>query len=198
MFTGIIRAVGQVIAAQKKSGGLFLTVAKPKDWEIRPGDSIATNGVCLTVRTVSRNSYTSELMPETLARTCFGRTIPKELNLEQSLRLSDRLGGHLVTGHIDALGQIQKILPAGLSEVYQISFPPEFAKLLAAKGSIAVDGVSLTVVQVGKNWFTVSLVDFTLKHTTLGQKKVRDFVNLEFDIIAKYIHRYARGGKSKV
>lgn len=196
MFTGIIKAIGRIVKTQRKAGSLFLTIQKPKGWKLKPGDSVAADGVCLTVKQVNQNNYTTELMPETLRKTYFGKTTPKELNLEQSLRLSDRLGGHLVLGHVDAVGTLEKIKNITSSKIFRISFPSKFRKLVALKGSIAVDGVSLTLIDVWKDRFTVSLVDYTLKHTTLGEKEVKDFVNLEFDIIAKYLNYYASGRKS--
>lgn len=196
MFTGIIKAMALIKKVESKNGSLFLTIVKPRAWKIKPGDSIATNGACLTVKKVNKNDYITELMSETLKRTCFDKVIPKKLNLEQPLRLSDRLGGHLVSGHVDTVGRIEKIQNVARSKIFQIIFPSKFRKLVASKASITIDGVSLTLVEVGKNWFTVSLVDYTLKYTTLGEKKVKDFVNLEFDIIAKYLNYYASGRKS--
>lgn len=187
MFTGIIKAKAAIKKTEGKDGSLFLTIATPKGWRIKSGDSIATDGVCLTVKKVNKNDYIAELMPETLKRSYFSKVIPKELNLEQPLRLSDRIDGHLVSGHIDAVGKIQTSKTVGRAKIYKISFPKKFRKLVAEKGSVAVDGISLTVVATSGNWFIVSLVDYTLNHTTLGQKQPGDLVNLEFDMIAKYL-----------
>ncbi len=187
MFTGIIRATAEVKKAEHKDGSLFLTITIPKGWRIKSGDSIAADGVCLTVKKVDKNDYITGLMPETLKRTYFGKVIPKELNLERSLRLLDRIDGHLVSGHVDAIGKIQTIKPVGHAKIYKISFPEKFGKLVTEKGSVAVDGISLTVVGASGNWFSVSLVDYTLSHTTLGRKQPGDMVNLEFDMIAKYL-----------
>ena len=189
MFTGIIQSIAKVEAAERSRGSLFLTIAKPRGWQIKAGDSIATDGACLTVVKVGKNNYVTQLMPETLQKTYFDKTTPKQVNLEQSLRLADRLDGHLVLGHVDAVGQITAIRRRGLSYVYTISYPVKMKKLVAAKGSIAVDGISLTVVDVVNSSFSVSLVDYTLTHTTLGRKRVGDPVNLEFDVIAKYLQR---------
>lgn len=189
MFSGIIKATAKVKRADKKSGSLFLRIEKPKGWQIKVGDSIATDGACLTVSKVNRTEYRTELMPETLSKTSFGKQIPSKVNLELSLRLSDVINGHLVLGHVDSIGRIEKIKRLGSAKIYTINFPSEFAKLVAKKGSIAIDGVSLTVVDVGKNWFSVSLVDYTIRHTTLGSKRTGDLVNLEFDVIAKYLDR---------
>lgn len=189
MFSGIISAVVKIKKIEEKPGSLFLTIQKPKGWRIKAGDSIATNGVCLTVKKVASDSYTTELMAETLSRTYFGKIKLNKVNLEKSLTLSTPLDGHLVTGHVDCLGKILKIKKVGQAQIFQISFPRQFDKYLADKGSVAVDGVSLTVVEVYQKYFTVSLVDYTLKNTILGEKKVGELVHLEFDILAKYINK---------
>ncbi len=189
MFTGIIKARAQVKKAENRDGSLFLTIATPKSWRIKPGDSVATDGVCLTVKKVGRGAYLTELMPETLSKTSFGERVPTKVNLEPSLKFSDLLGGHLVLGHVDAAGKIESIKVQGASKVYKVSFPKQFDKFVADKGNVAVDGVSLTIVKAKKNWFTVSLVDYTLKHTVLGIKQTGQIVNLEFDLIAKYLSR---------
>lgn len=187
MFTGIIKTIGKVEKAITKNGSLFLTIKRPRGWQVALGDSIATDGVCLTVTNVTRSNYTTELMPETLALTTFGVATPAVVNLEPALRLNDLVGGHLVSGHIDTVGTITKIQPVGNARVVTISFPAQFASLIVAKGSVTVDGISLTVVKTGKTFFTVSLIAYTLAHTTIGTKKVNDEVNIEFDIVAKYL-----------
>jgi len=194
MFSGIVSAISQIKKRQTKNDCLFLTISKPKNWKIKPGDSICSDGVCLTVKTVAKTTYTTELMPETLDKTYFNNANYNHVNLERSLKLNSLLDGHLVTGHVDALGKIKKITKRGDSKIYQISYPKKFNKYVAEKASVAVDGISLTVVDVGTNWFTISLVDYTLTHTTIGQKKVGDLIHLEFDIIAKYLEKllYAR------
>lgn len=189
MFTGIIKTVAKVKKAEKQNGSLFFIIQKPQGWKIKTGDSIATDGACLTAIKVNQKNYTVELMPETLHKTSFGKKIPTAVNLEPALKLKDKVDGHFVLGHVDAIGRIEKITKQGLSLVYQISFPKSFAKLAVDKGSIAVDGISLTVVKVLKNSFTVALMAYTLNQTTLGRKKVNEPVNLEFDIIAKYLSR---------
>lgn len=192
MFSGIISAVSKIKNSRVKDDSLFLTIEKPAGWRIMPGDSLNTNGVCLTVKEISKTDYTTELMTETLKKTTFGKEIPKFVNLEGSLRLSDLLDGHLVLGHVDTIGRIEEIISSSRSKVYKFSFSEKFSQLVAEKGSIAIDGISLTVVEVGRNWLTVSLVDYTIKHTTLGTKKKNDLVNLEFDILAKYLQRLLR------
>jgi len=188
MFTGIIKAVSPVKKAEKKGGSLLLTIAKPAGWRLRAGDSLATDGVCLTVAALRPNAYISELMPETLRLTSFGRRTPTAVNLERPLKLSDRVEGHFVLGHVDATGLIRGVKRQGRSYVYEISYPRRFNKLVVAKGSIAVDGISLTVVSAAPDRFRVALVSHTLSHTTLGQKPVGAPVNLEFDIIAKHLY----------
>ena len=198
MFSGIVAAVSPIKKSEHHARSLFLTIARPQTWKIQSGDSIATDGTCLTVRDVAPQTYTTELMPETLAKTTFGRHIPRRVNLERSLRLSDRLDGHFVLGHIDAVSVIKKITIHGRSRVLRLSFPRHSRHLVAPKGSITVDGVSLTIVDVDQKWFTVSLVDYTLRHTTLGAKKKGDIVNLEFDILAKYVSKKIRHRSGKI
>lgn len=192
MFTGIIKSITTIKDSKTENGSLFLTIQKPADWIIKEGDSIATNGVCLTVKTIAGDTYTTELMQETLNKTTYGSFVPEKVNIEQSLRMGDTLDGHLVFGHVDAVGEILDITPVGDSRIYKFSYPGECSKLLAPKGSIAVDGISLTVVDVGTDFFTVSLVDYTIQHTTLGEKKVGEKVNLEFDMLAKYVARMVK------
>lgn len=204
MFTGIIKAVAKIKGAKHKNRSLFLTIEKPKGWQIKAGDSISTDGACLTVKKNTGNQYLAELMPETLAKTTFGKVMPKKVNLERSMSLKDLLDGHLVMGHIDTVGKIVSVKKVGTSKVYKIEFPRKFSMLVVSKGAIAVDGISLTVVEAsplllrkGEGWFTVSLVQYTTKNTTLGDKKISDIVNLEFDILAKYLHG-SRVSKRKI
>lgn len=189
MFSGIVQAVAKVKGRQFKNNGLILTVEKPKNWRVKPGDSISVSGACLTVKDAGRTALVFELMPETLDKTYLGQTSCRDVNLEPALKFSDALSGHLVAGHVDALGKILKITSHGATRVFKISVPKKFARYLVEKGSVAVDGVSLTVVAVGDNWFTVSVVAYTLKNTILGAKKISDAVHLEFDILAKYLEK---------
>jgi riboflavin synthase len=195
MFTGIIKNTAKVLRAEKKNGSLFLTVEKPKingkDWKIKLGDSISTDGVCLTVASIGTSDYTCELMTETLKKSYFGSFVPKWVNLEQALKLGDRLDGHFVLGHVDTIGKISNVSKEKSGTVYTITFPKHFSKLVVPKGSITLDGISLTIVDTGKvgttNYFSVSLVDYSLEHTTIGDKKIDHLVNLEFDILGKYL-----------
>ena len=197
MFTGIIKKISKIKKAELKNGSLFLLIEKPRNWKIKKGDSLSVNGICLTVIKADKFNFIVELMPETLKRTAFNKAISQEVNLEQSARISDFLGGHLVSGHIDTTGRIEKITKQGRSKIYKISFPKIFQNLMIEKGSISADGVSLTVVKAGNTWFTVSLVEYTIKNTTLGKKQAKDLVNLEFDIIAKYLDKICRKTQKK-
>lgn len=195
MFTGIIQTVAPVIKSASKDGSLHLTVEKPKSWKFRLGDSIALDGVCLTVSALSSSRFEMVLMPETLKKTTFGHRIPKNVNLEMCLKVSDLLGGSLVLGHVDTLGKVLTITSKRGSCVYKIGFPKKFRYLAVEKGSIVVDGISLTVVDVGADWLTVALIPYTLENTTITSKKVGDKVNLEFDAIAKYISAAVRASR---
>lgn len=205
MFTGIIREVEKVKSVRQKGGSLFAEVSLPKDWHLVEGQSISINGICSTVRAIGKTSFEVEYMPETISKTTVSKwTAGLSVNLEQSLRLNDFVDGHLVQGHVDTTGEILKIEKKGDSKVFHIKIPKEFNKFIVSKGSVALDGVSLTVASVSKNTFThtpkdlvcgftVSLVSYTLEHTNFNEKKVGESVNIETDIIAKYI--YAKKGK---
>jgi riboflavin synthase len=194
MFTGIIKSTGKVLKAEKKGGSLYLTIQKPKGWKVGLGDSISTDGVCLTVAQIASGAYTCELMSETLKKSYFGSYTPKSVNLEQSMKLGDRLDGHFVLGHVDTVGKIKSISEMKSGTVYKITYPRTFSKFVVAKGSITVDGISLTVVDSSPKdrlrataLFSVSLVDYSLRNTTIREKSVGDPVNLEFDILGKYL-----------
>ena len=205
MFTGIIQSIAAVKKAEQRNSSLILTIATPRGWKLKSGDSIATDGACLTVTKIGRGWYQTELMAETLKRTTFGRQIPGKVNLERPLRPRDFIDGHIVQGHVDTIGTIVKFSifnfsrrerdpdsPSGqfsISSVCTIRFPKKFSKLIVEKGSITIDGTSLTVVDVGRDWFSVALIPFTLKETTIGLKKQGEIVNLEFDVVGKYVQR---------
>lgn len=197
MFTGIIRKVSSVTKAVEKNGSLFLEIRKPRDWKIKEGDSVAINGVCSTVRKVN-GMFQVEYMPETIKKTTVGNFQKGTIvNLERSLKMSDFLDGHLVQGHVDTRGRVKEIKPASQSVIMKIAIPFQFSRFIAEKGSVTIDGISLTVVETGSNWFSVSLVSYTLKNTNLGQLKLGDEVNIETDMIAKYLdkllsQRYAK------
>lgn len=187
MFTGIIEHKAKVLESKRKPSGLVLSIQKPAGWKLKLGDSVATDGACLTVKALAKNSYEAELMKETLSKTSFGKKAPMTVNLERPLKWGSRLDGHIVLGHVDTVGVIKKITKQGSSKVFSISFPAKTKKLVVSKGSVAVDGISLTVASAKKNLFSVALVPYSLKHTTLGDKKVGDLVNIEFDILGKYV-----------
>ena len=190
MFTGLIEELGSV-SSLKKGEPFRLTIqAKEALRDLALGSSIAVNGACLTVTDLSGTSFTVDLSPETLRVTNLGSLRPGErVNLERPLRLGDRLEGHWVSGHVDGVGEIRERTSAAGGAALACSFPPHLADLLVPKGSVAVDGISLTLVDVGRDLFTVQLIPFTLSHTTLEEKRVGEKVNLEADLMAKHIKR---------
>ena len=189
MFTGIIEELGVVKNIKLLSDSAELNIQANKVLEgTKIGDSIAVNGVCLTVIHSSVREFTADVMSETLAKTSLAQLKPgSKVNLERALQLSTRLGGHLVSGHVDGVGTIKRITSAGIASVFEISIVPPLIPYILPKGSISIDGISLTVVQVDSNSFSVSLIPHTFAQTTLGFKKVGDKVNLETDIIGKYV-----------
>ncbi len=188
MFTGIITATGRVKRAVNRSGSCVVHIGKPTDWKLARGESVAVDGVCSTVRRCGADYFAVEYMPETLAKTTAGRFARGDVvNLERSLRLGARLGGHLVQGHVDATGAVREVKSKGNSRVVIILFPARLKKLIAPKGSICINGVSLTVVKAGKGWFSVSLVSYTLRHTNLAMLKKGMLVNVEVDMLARHL-----------
>lgn len=190
MFTGIIQEVGRVTSAQHRK--LVITASEVLQG-IELGGSIAVNGVCLTVVNLNATSFSVDIMPETLSRTNLGLLSTGDgVNLERPLALSGELGGHLVQGHVDATGRVASITWDGEAMVVRFEVPPEVMRYLVEKGFIAVDGVSLTVVTKDAGSFQVSVVDYTRRHTNLGSRQVSDLVNLEVDIIAKYVEQFSQ------
>ena len=190
MFTGIIAAVGRIADAAASAGGLELRVAAgglPLD-DVLLGDSIAVSGVCLTVVALHADAFEVDVSNETLSCTA-GFERGAAVNLEKALRLSDRLGGHLVSGHVDGIGTVQRVEAAGDNRIVEFSVPRELARYIARKGSVAVDGVSLTVNAVDGGRFTVNLIPHTLAHTNLGRLKAGGAVNIEIDLLARYCER---------
>jgi riboflavin synthase len=193
MFTGIISGTTTVIGHQGSGESLAVTFQKPQDWDdLALGESINTDGVCLTVASQDKSSYQCQLMAETLNRTTFGRLLPTQVNVERALKIGDRLGGHFVQGHVDDMGQVVKIDKANGWDLH-IHFLPKHRGLVVYKGSIAINGVSLTVKAVKGNVLSVSLVPYTLNHTTLATLRPGDNVNLEFDLVGKYITANMKG-----
>ncbi len=186
MFTGLVAGRGVVRALSEGR----LQVETPLAAELRPGDSIAVNGVCLTAVERSDGSFAADVMPETLRRTSLEPLADgDEVNLELPLRAGDRLGGHVMQGHVDGTGSVESVNEDGLSRVVRIEAPPELLRYVVQKGSIAVDGVSLTVSSVDDQGFEVSLIPETLRQTTLGLAAPGRTVNLEVDVLAKYVER---------
>jgi riboflavin synthase len=191
MFTGIVEELGEVVAVQEQAQAARLTIRGPVVvGDARPGDSIAVNGVCLTVVTTGDGTFTADVMAETLSRSSLGALrAGSAVNLERPVTLATRLGGHLVQGHVDGTGHVLAREPAEHWELVRVALPPGLAKYVVEKGSITVDGVSLTVVEVGPDFFTVSLIPTTLELTTLGRKGPGEPVNLEVDVLAKYVEK---------
>jgi riboflavin synthase len=191
MFTGIIEEIGRIAAIEAHGPGRWLTVEAPIVADgLRLGDSIAVSGPCLTVDALGEGSFSATITPETVQRTTLGAMRPgSRVNLERALQIGDRLGGHLVAGHVDAIGEIADLRPEGDSVWLAVIYPRELAPFIAPKGSVAVDGVSLTPVEVTADRFTVALVSHTLERTTLGQARAGDAVNLEADLLARYLQR---------
>ena len=191
MFTGIIEAIGTVREFMGKPDGAGMHIeAGPLVEELHPGGSIAVDGACLTVTELTGYGFRCDLSTETLVRTTLGSLrVGSPVNLERPLRLGDRLGGHLVTGHVDVIGQVSGRSAQGNGELWRFRFPLELAPLLVMKGSIAVDGISLTVAELSRDVFGVALVPHTLRHTTLERKRVGDAVNLEADLLGKHVAR---------
>jgi riboflavin synthase len=193
MFTGIVEGTGTVaeLAAAGDGGGARLRVDAP--WlagDLRLGESVAVNGCCLTVAEATAGGFAADLVAETLRRTALGGLAAgARVNLERPLPLGGRLGGHLVQGHVDGVARVLDRTPVGDGEEVRVELPPDLARYVVEKGSIAVDGVSLTVAGVGPGWFAVALVPHTLAVTTLGGRSRGDLVQLEVDVVAKYVER---------
>ena len=199
MFTGIVEELGEVTALTDLGDSARLTVRGPLVVEgARHGDSVAVNGVCLTVVEVTGDRFTADVMRETLDRSALGALTPgAPVNLERPMRLDGRFGGHLVQGHVDGTGVIESRSPSEHWDVVRISLPRDLARYVVPKGSVTVDGISLTVASVDEGSFTVSLIPTTLELTTLGRKQPGDPVNLEVDVIAKYVERLMGGRATK-
>lgn len=196
MFTGIVEELGEVVAVEPLADASRLTVRGPLvTSDAGHGDSIAVNGVCLTVVDSRDGTFTADVMAETLRRSSLGAvTAGSPVNLERAVRVSDRLGGHVVQGHVDATGTIEQVTPDEHWTVVRVSLPSGLSRYVVEKGSITVDGVSLTVSAVGDDWFEISLIPTTLALTTLGTKGPDDPVNLEVDVMAKYVEKLLLAG----
>ncbi len=190
MFTGLVEAVGELVERKPTTGGYRLRVAAPLAGELVVGDSVAVNGVCLTVIVAQGSEFQAEVGPETARVTTLGR-LPRgsRVNVERPIRADGRFGGHFVLGHVDGVGHVEELRPDAEFHWVTIAFPPALAPFLVPKGSIAVDGISLTVAGLGSDRFDVQVVPFTMEHTNLGRAQIRDAVNLECDIVGKYVIR---------
>ena len=192
MFTGIILTNGIIEAFDRLDAGARMRLRTGDEAPFERGESLAVNGVCLTVLPQRGGSIVTELSNETISRTTLGALgAGARVNLERALALGERLGGHMVQGHIDAVGALVSIAAEGDFSVYRWSYPSEYADLLVNKGSIAVDGISLTVVDPDRTTFGAALIPETLRRTNLGSARIGDAVNLEFDMIAKYVRGLA-------
>ena len=193
MFTGIVEGTGTVaaLAAAADGGGARLEVDAP--WlagRLQPGESVAVNGCCVTVAETTAGGFAADLVAETLRRTALGGLAAgAEVNLERPMALGGRLGGHLVQGHVDGVAKVLDQVPVGDGEEVRVELPADLERYVVEKGSVAVDGVSLTVAGVGPGWFAVALVPHTLEVTTLGRRRPGDLVQLEVDVVAKYVER---------
>jgi riboflavin synthase len=192
LFTGLIQDVGKIQSIDRRGGGIRLTISSQLDLNAaKIGDSISVEGVCLTVVNFSGHTLTVEVSPETLRRTTLSSAKEGQpVNLETALRMSDPMGGHLVAGHVDGTGEIIAAVPEGNSIRYRFRAPREIGRFLIEKGSVAVDGISLTVMECHEQEFSVSVIPHTAQATTLGKKKAGDRVNLENDLIAKYVEKF--------
>jgi riboflavin synthase len=198
VFTGIIETIGTIRDVVRHPAGARLTIgAAAIAQSSRLGDSLAVDGACLTVAELDGDAVACDLSAETLARTTLGALrVGARVNLERPLRLGDRLGGHLVTGHVDAVGQLVGCAPRGDGAVYRVRFPEPLAPLIVPKGSVAVDGISLTVAALAGYHFEVAVIPYTLRGTTLADKRVGAQLNLEADLIGKHVARLALGRES--
>jgi riboflavin synthase len=198
MFTGLVESLGTVVRRiPDGTGGAHLTITCPFAVELTLGESVAVNGACLTIIEHTPDDFHVQLGPETLQRTCLGSLEPgHRVNLERSLRVGDRLGGHFVQGHVDGVGRIAERTPQGEWETVRFTCPADLTSLMVPKGSVAVDGVSLTLVDVGPEHFCVMLIPHTLAMTTLGIKQTGDAVNIETDMIAKHVAKLMDGTKN--
>src|ERR1700754_1244310 len=197
MFTGNIQTVGRIARIERRGGDVRLTVdtATLDMSDVALGDSIAVGGVCLTAVELGAQSVAADVSNETLSLTSFGQLAPgSRVNLEKALRLADRLGGHMVSGHVDGLGKVVSVTSDGRSQRWTFEVPPNLTRYIAAKGSICIDGTSLTVNEMTASRFGVNLIPHTVEHTTFADRKAGDAVNLEVDVVARYVERLLGAG----
>ncbi len=197
MFTGLVEEIGDIAEKIKTGDGFkFKITAKKVIEDLDIGSSIAVNGCCLTVVEKDKNIFAVDTIEETLKKTNLGRTnVGDKVNLERPLKADARLGGHFVLGHIDTVGIVEDIQELSNSHFMKISFPAEFSQYLIYVGSVAIDGTSMTVAQLGENNFSIGIIPHTWEETIFSQKKIGDSVNLEFDVLGKYVERIMEGRK---
>jgi riboflavin synthase len=199
MFTGIIEEIGTIQQMKQTGEAIVLTIGARKVLEdVQLGDSIAVNGVCLTVTSFTDRSFTVDVMPETVKATSL-RTLTRgsKVNLERAMAANGRFGGHFVSGHVDGIGEIVRKQPVANAVYYDIKVPRELRKYMILKGSVAVDGTSLTIFGLTDETLTISLIPHTREATILGEKKVGDIVNIECDVIGKYVEQFVNGKKEE-
>jgi len=190
MFTGLIEAVGRVDAVTTTSTGMQIAIATALAGDLQPGESVSVNGVCLTATRMDQAEMHADIGPETARVTTLGRLHPGDaVNLERSMRADSRFGGHFVQGHVDGVGDVLSVRPAGDATWLTIRFPPALAPFIVRKGSIAMDGISLTVADLREGEFDVMIIPFTWQHTNLSSLRTGDGVNLEGDMVGKYVAR---------
>lgn len=198
MFTGLVADLGEVVEIEQSSDGVRLTVSSELAGEMSEGDSVAVNGVCLTATEIAGSSFRADVMNETLRLSSLAEiTAGRPVNLELAMRPTDRLGGHIVQGHVDGVGRILEVVDDGFSRRLRIEAPAEVLRYVVHKGSVAVDGISLTVAALDDQSFTVSLIPETLERTNLGHAEPGNTVNLEVDVLAKYVERLIANGQSR-
>lgn len=199
MFTGIIECTGKVTALEKRAGNLELTISAPISQELRIDQSVSHNGVCLTVVEVSDGAYRVTAIDETLKKTSLGSLkTGDEINLERCLKMGDRLDGHLVQGHVDQVAECVGTVAENGSWIYQFKYQPSQENLIVEKGSICVNGISLTAFHVQHDSFKVAIIPYTYEHTNIKNIKKGSLVNLEFDVIGKYVARLVSGSSAKL
>ena len=190
IFTGLIEDLGEIVDVHHSAGGVRLTVASKLCEELSEGDSVAVNGVCLTATQVGPDAFSADVINETLRFSSLNEILPgTQVNLELPMRAGDRLGGHVVQGHVDGVGTVSAVQEDGFSRRVTVDATPEITRYIVRKGSIAVDGISLTVADLDDRSFTVSLIPETLERTNLGRAAAGATVNLEVDVLAKYVER---------
>jgi riboflavin synthase len=197
MFTGLVQDLGSVRAVENEPAGSRLEIETALASELSEGDSVAVNGVCLTAVSVADGAFRADVMAETLRRSSLGPLAAGDpVNLELPLRPEDRLGGHFVQGHVDGTGTVEDVTVEGFANVVRVACGPQILRYVVEKGSIAVDGVSLTVADTDDEGFTVSLIPETIERTTLGGAAPGRIVNLEVDVLAKYVEKLTQGARS--